>query len=167
MEMRIGGKEVSSPDDAWIEVKNPATGELIDRVPAGSAGDVAEAVEAAGAAFENWKKKGMRERGMILFHAAEKVREQHKDLARLLTMEQGKPLREAIDEVRGMPISLSTMPGYPHSQQGKRSGWVRRAMPLSCANRSGSAARSSPGTCPSSSWAGKSGRHCLREIPWS
>ena len=53
MEMRIGGKEVSSPDDAWIEVKNPATGELIDRVPAGSAGDVAEAVDAAGAGF--WK----------------------------------------------------------------------------------------------------------------
>ena len=52
MEMRIGGKEVSSPDDTWIDVKNPATGELIDRVPAGSAGDVAEAVEAAAAAFE-------------------------------------------------------------------------------------------------------------------
>jgi betaine-aldehyde dehydrogenase len=101
MEMRIGGKEVTSPDDTWINVKNPATGELIDRVPAGSAGDVAEAVEAAAAAFETWKKKGMRERGMILFHAAETVREQHKDLARLLTLEQGKPLREAIDEVRG------------------------------------------------------------------
>jgi succinate-semialdehyde dehydrogenase/glutarate-semialdehyde dehydrogenase len=101
MEMRIGGKEVSSPDDTWVEVKNPATGELIDRVPAGSAGDAAEAVEAAAAAFETWKKKGMRERGMILFHAAETVRAQHKDLARLLTREQGKPLREAIDELRG------------------------------------------------------------------
>jgi succinate-semialdehyde dehydrogenase/glutarate-semialdehyde dehydrogenase len=101
MEMRIDGKEVSSPDDAWIEVKNPATGEVIDRVPAGSDGDVADAVDAAGAAFESWKKKGMRERGMILFHAAEKVRERHRDLARLLTLEQGKPLREAIDEVRG------------------------------------------------------------------
>ena len=101
MEMRIGGKGVSSPDDAWIVVKNPATGELIDRVPAGSAGDVAEAVDAAVTAFPGWKKKGMRERGMILFHAAERVREQHRDLARLLTREQGKPLREATDEVRG------------------------------------------------------------------
>jgi len=100
MEMRIGGKNVASPDETWIEVKNPATGELIDRVPAGSAGDVAEAVEVAAAALTGWKKKGMRERGMILFHAAEKVREQHKDLARLLTAEQGKPLRESIDEVR-------------------------------------------------------------------
>ena len=67
MEMRIGGKNVSSSDDAWITVKNPATGELIDRVPAGSAGDVTDAVDAAAAALAGWKKKGMRERGMILF----------------------------------------------------------------------------------------------------
>lgn len=111
MEMRIGGKEVSSPDDAWIVVKNPATGELIDRVPDGSAGDVAEAVDVAATAFMSWKKKGMRERGMILFHAAEKVREQHKDLARLLTQEQGKPLREAIDEVRGYANTLEYYAG--------------------------------------------------------
>jgi succinate-semialdehyde dehydrogenase/glutarate-semialdehyde dehydrogenase len=101
MEMRIGGKNVPSHDDAWIDVKNPATGELIDRVPAGSASDVTEAVDAAAAALTDWKKKSMRDRGIVLFHAAEKVRERHKDLARLLTMEQGKPIREAIDEVRG------------------------------------------------------------------
>ena len=119
MEMRIGGKEVSSPDDAWIEVKNPATGELIDRVPAGSAGDVAEAVDAAATAFTGWKKKGMRERGMILFHAAEKVREQHKDLARLLTLEQGKPLREAIDEVRGYANILEYYAGISAQPAGE------------------------------------------------
>ena len=119
MEMRIGGKEVSSPDDAWIEVKNPATGELIDRVPAGSVSDVAEAVDAADAAFESWKKKGMRERGMILFHAAEKVRERHKDLARLLTMEQGKPLREAIDEVRGYANILEYYAGISAQPAGE------------------------------------------------
>jgi betaine-aldehyde dehydrogenase len=119
MEMRIGGKDVPSPDDAWIEVKNPATGELIDRVPAGSAGDVAEAVDAAVTAFGDWKKKGMRERGMILFHAAEKVREQHKEHARLLTMEQGKPLREAIDEVRGFANILEYYAGISAQPAGE------------------------------------------------
>jgi succinate-semialdehyde dehydrogenase/glutarate-semialdehyde dehydrogenase len=119
MDMRIGGKEVSSPDDTWIEVKNPATGELIDRVPAGSAADVAEAVTAAGEAFESWRKKGMRERGMVLFHAAEKVREQHKDLARLLTLEQGKPLREAIDEVRGYANILEYYAGISAQPAGE------------------------------------------------
>ena len=119
MEMRIGGKEVSSPDDAWIEVKNPATGELIERVPAGSAGDVAEAVEAAAEAFPGWKKTGMRERGKILFQAARKVREQHKDLARLLTLEQGKPLREAIDEVRGYANVLEYYAGISAQPAGE------------------------------------------------
>src|SRR5512136_1768416 len=118
MEMRIGGKDVSSADEAWIVVKNPATGELIDRVPAGTEGDVAEAVESAAEAFAGWKKKGMRERGTILFRAAEKVRERHKDLARLLTTEQGKPLRESIDEVRGYANILEFYAGISASQQG-------------------------------------------------
>jgi len=119
MEMRIGGKDVSAPDEAWIEVKNPATGELIDRVPAGSAGDVAEAVDAAAGAFTGWRKRGMRERGMILFHAAEKVRVGQKDLARLLTLEQGKPLREAIDEVRGYANILEYYAGLSAQPAGE------------------------------------------------
>jgi succinate-semialdehyde dehydrogenase/glutarate-semialdehyde dehydrogenase len=119
MEMKIGGKNVSSSDDAWIEVKNPATGELIDRVPAGSADDVAEAVDAASAAYGDWKKKGMRERGMILFRTAAKVREQHRDLARLLTLEQGKPLREATDEVRGYANILEYYAGISAQPAGE------------------------------------------------
>ena len=48
---------------------------------------------------------------MILFHAAENIRRQHKDLARLLTMEQGKPLTESIDEVRGFANILEFYAG--------------------------------------------------------
>lgn len=119
MEMRIGGKGVSSADDAWIEVKNPATGERIDRVPAGSARDVADAVDNAAIAFTGWRKKGMRERGLILFRAANIVRERHKDLARLLTMEQGKPLREAVDEIRGYANILEFYAGISAQPAGE------------------------------------------------
>jgi succinate-semialdehyde dehydrogenase/glutarate-semialdehyde dehydrogenase len=119
MEMRIGGKDVGSADLQWIEVKNPATGERIDRVPAGSAEDVASAVEAAVAALDGWKKMSMRERGMILFRAAELVREQHRDLARMLTMEQGKPLREAVDEVRGYANILEFYAGISAQPSGE------------------------------------------------
>jgi|SRR5208337_4582877 len=111
MLMRIGGKESASLDEAWTEVENPATGEVIDRIPAGSPDDVARAVDSAEAAFRTWKKKTPRDRGMILFHAAENVRQQHKDLARLLTMEQGKPLTESIDEVRGFANILEFYAG--------------------------------------------------------
>ncbi len=101
MHMLIDGKEVAAADDRWTEVKNPATGEVIDRVPLGSETDVDAAVESADAAFGMWSKKTTRERGLILYHAAEQVRLQHQNIARQLTLEQGKPLKEAIDEVRG------------------------------------------------------------------
>jgi betaine-aldehyde dehydrogenase len=117
--MRTGGKETGGIDGNWINVKNPATGALIDRVPSGTPDDVAHAVDAADAASGVWKKKPVRERGMILFHAAGLVREQHKDIAQILTMEQGKPLREAIDEVRGFANILEFYAGISAHSSGE------------------------------------------------
>ncbi|MFA6225710.1 MAG: aldehyde dehydrogenase family protein [Methanoregula sp.] len=117
--MRIGGKDTGGLDDRWIDVKNPATEVLIDRVPSGTPDDVANAVDAADTASSGWKKKPMRERGTILFHAAGLVREQHKDIAQLLTMEQGKPLREAIDEVRGFANILEYYAGISAHSTGE------------------------------------------------
>lgn len=119
MLMRIGGKDVEGIDERRIEVKNPATGELVDRVPAGAKEDVSCAVDAAEAAYGAWAKKSMRERGMILFHAAQKVRDQHKDLARLLTLEQGKPIHESIDEVRGFASILEFYAGISAHSSGE------------------------------------------------
>lgn len=119
MLMRIGGRDVGSADETWIEVKNPATGEFIDRVPSGSKEEVTLAAEAAEMAFTGWSKKTIRERGKILFLASEKIREQYKDLARLLTLEQGKPLRESMDEVRGFANILEFYTGISASQNGE------------------------------------------------
>jgi succinate-semialdehyde dehydrogenase/glutarate-semialdehyde dehydrogenase len=118
MEMRIGGIATAAAGEGRIAVKNPATGEVIDHVPAGTAEDVARAVESGLAAADGWKKKTMRERGMVLFRAAAVVREQHKDLARLLTMEQGKPLRESVDEVRGFANILEFYAGISAQSSG-------------------------------------------------
>ncbi|MDD1658648.1 MAG: aldehyde dehydrogenase family protein [Methanomicrobiales archaeon] len=90
--MHIGGKEAGSHSGTWLD---------LDRVPAGGAEDVDAAVDAAEKAFGGWSARSPRERGKILFHAAEAVRAVHGDLARTLTREQGKPLKEAVDEVRG------------------------------------------------------------------
>src|SRR5512137_2224528 len=119
MLMRICGKEVEGIDGNWIEVKNPATGEVIDRVPGGTEKDVSSAVDAALAATDAWAKKSMRERGMILFNTARGVREQHKDLARLLTLEQGKPIHESIDEVRGFANILEFYAGISAHSSGE------------------------------------------------
>jgi betaine-aldehyde dehydrogenase len=101
MLMRIGGEEVESGSQEWLDVINPATGEVLDRVPAGGREDVEAAVGAAEGAFGMWSAKAPRDRGKILFHAAGAIRAAHGDLARALTREQGKPLKEAVDEVRG------------------------------------------------------------------
>lgn len=119
MRMRIGGVDAGPGNDSWIPVINPATGEKIDSVPSGTKDDVERAVAAADAAFFTWKKKTQRERGMILFRAAGIVREQHKDLAHLLTTEQGKPLRESIDEIRGFANIIEFYAGISGAQNGE------------------------------------------------
>jgi len=99
--MRINGAGVPALDGRTIAVRNPATGEEIATIPRGTAGDVRNAADAAKMAFESWKNTRSRDRGKVLFSAAQAGRQQTDDLARLLTMEQGKPLREATDEIRG------------------------------------------------------------------
>ena len=119
MLMRVGGKDTEGIDEKWIDVKNPATGEFIDHVPAGTKEDVSCAVDTAGEASDAWAKKPMRDRGIILFLAARKVRDQYQDLARLLTREQGKPIRESSDEVRGFANILEFYAGISARQDGE------------------------------------------------
>ncbi len=119
MDMLVNGTAASAADESWIEVNNPATGESIDKVPRGSKEDVNAAVEAADAAFGAWSQKTTRDRGLILGRAAELIRRDHKDLARLLTREQGKPIRESTDEVRGCANILeyyASIAGQPEGE---------------------------------------------------
>ncbi|MDD5141870.1 aldehyde dehydrogenase family protein [Methanoregula sp.] len=119
MLMRVGGAGAGTDENKWIPVINPATGDEIDRVPAGTKDDLERAVTAADTAFSSWKRKTQRERGMVLFRAAGIVRERHKDLARLLTTEQGKPLKESIDEIRGFANILEFYAGISAAQKGE------------------------------------------------
>ncbi len=74
MQMLIGGKDISSADERWIPVINPANGRQIDRVPEGTLYEVKEAVQAAESAFDGWAAKTPRERGVILHRTAAIVR---------------------------------------------------------------------------------------------
>ena len=119
MQMRIGGAEIPAAEDLWMPVINPATGGEIDRVPRGSAAEVDLAVQTARQALGGWGKKTVRERGMVLFRAAHLVREEHEALARTLTAEQGKPFREATDEIRGFANILEFYAGISAGIQGE------------------------------------------------
>jgi succinate-semialdehyde dehydrogenase/glutarate-semialdehyde dehydrogenase len=99
MKMLIGGKWVDSVSEDVFSVFNPATGEKIDEVPKGTREDVKKAVDAAKDAFRSWSETPPFDRGKIFFKVAQIAREREKELSTLLTMEQGKPLRESISEV--------------------------------------------------------------------
>ncbi|MBN1195281.1 MAG: aldehyde dehydrogenase [Methanomicrobiaceae archaeon] len=101
MKMLVDGAWVPSAGDRWLDVRNPATGEVIDRVPHGTEEDIGAAVDAAGHAFDRWSAVPPRERGKRLFFAAQEIRKRADEIARLLTREQGKPLAEAHNEVLG------------------------------------------------------------------
>ncbi|HSR29393.1 MAG TPA: aldehyde dehydrogenase family protein, partial [Anaerolineae bacterium] len=95
----INGEFVTSSSDDTIEILNPYTEQMIDTVPGGTAADVDRAVEAAQAAFAEWRRIPAVERADFLHEIARKLREMEESLARQLTLEGGKPLVENLDEV--------------------------------------------------------------------
>lgn len=81
-----------------FEVTDPATGQVLARAPKGSAEDLDRAVAAARAAQGPWSVLSWDERGELLTRFADALTAQQEDLARLLTLEQGKPLRTMASE---------------------------------------------------------------------
>lgn len=80
-------------------VHNPATGQLLADITEASAADATFAVEAASKAFARWSLKTATERAALLYRWYELMMQHQQDLARLLTLEQGKPLTEAMGEI--------------------------------------------------------------------
>jgi len=97
--MWIGGEFVASSSQETIEVLNPYTEEVIGCAASGSPADIARAVEAAQAAFSDWRWVPAVERADYLHEVAHKLRQAEDMLARQLTLEGGKPLVENLDEV--------------------------------------------------------------------
>lgn len=97
--MWINNTLTDSVSKQRFEVINPATEEVITTVPRGTAEDVAEAVAAANAAFKGWRKLGSLDMRDMLREVAHKLRNRSEELAKIITMEGGKPLIENRDEV--------------------------------------------------------------------
>ncbi len=96
----IGGRWVPATTTACEDVPNPATGELLARVPLSTAADVDAAVQAAAAAFPAWAATPVVERARLLFRYKALLEEHFEELARLVTLENGKTLADARGEVR-------------------------------------------------------------------
>ena len=92
----VDGKWVEK--DKTIDVDNPATGEVLGTVPQLDAADARRAIDAANRAFPAWRAKTAKERAVVLRRWFDLMMTHQEDLARLMTLEQGKPLTESKGE---------------------------------------------------------------------
>ena len=95
----IGGSWKIGEGRDLFPVVDPASGEAIGEVPMASAADLDEALDAADKGFKVWRATAADQRGAVLKKAAVLLRERVEPIARLLTLEQGKPIAEARAEV--------------------------------------------------------------------
>ncbi|HEY4845399.1 MAG TPA: aldehyde dehydrogenase family protein [Candidatus Dormibacteraeota bacterium] len=93
--MVIDGKPASARSGATVEIHDPATGELVDKVPQAGVEETRQAIDAAHAAFRGWADTLPQKRAQILMKGAALARQHLDEVASLLTREQGKPLRDS------------------------------------------------------------------------
>ena len=117
--MYINGEWVTGSDGEVIEVFNPATEELIERVPNGSAADADRAGAAAKAAFNEWRWVPALERARMLQEAAHKVHQHFDEIVELLTLEQGKAISENEEEVEWVAGTLEYYAGLVRNYLGR------------------------------------------------
>ena len=95
----VGGEWVAATGGGHFEVTNPATGERVGQVPALTSEDTRRAIETAHEAWAGWRARTGKERANLMRGWYELILEHQEDLARLMTLEQGKPLAESRGEV--------------------------------------------------------------------
>lgn len=116
----IGGEWVESTSEKTEIVYNPATGEKLAIVPLSTKEDVEKAVQAANEAFKTWSQVPVPKRGRILFKYQQLLVENWDELARLVTIENGKSFAEAHGEVlRGIEC-VEFAAGVPTLMMGKQ-----------------------------------------------
>lgn len=95
----INGQWLDATDGATKEVRNPATGEVLGTVPVMGAADARKAIEAANQAWAQWRVLSAQQRAVILRKWYQLMIDNTEDLARIMTVEQGKPLAESRGEI--------------------------------------------------------------------
>ena len=98
-QLYIGGRWRGASGGGTLKVEDPSTGEVLGEVADATPKDAVSALDAAVEAQEKWAHHPPRERGEILRRAFELMNERAEELALLLTLEMGKPLRESQAEV--------------------------------------------------------------------
>ena len=95
----IDGSWAAADDGAVLEVKNPATGQVLGAIPNMGASETRRAIAAADAALPAWRARTAKERAVLMRRWFDLISSHQEDLATLMTAEQGKPLAESRSEI--------------------------------------------------------------------
>jgi malonate-semialdehyde dehydrogenase (acetylating)/methylmalonate-semialdehyde dehydrogenase len=114
----VNGQWVESTTSEWIDVVNPATGEVLARTPVSTPAEVAAAIEAAAATFPAWRRTPAEDRIQPLFKLKMLLEEHIDELGRIITLENGKTFAEAKAELRRAIENVEVACGIPMMMQG-------------------------------------------------
>jgi len=114
----VNGRWRQGTTTEWLDVSNPATGEPIAQVPISTATEVAAAVDAAAAAYPDWRRTPPEDRIQPLFKLKQLLEDHLEELARIITQENGKTLSEAKGELRRAIENVEVACGIPMMMQG-------------------------------------------------
>ncbi len=117
-QMLIGGALVGTQSGKTIAVRNPANGDAVGDVPRGSASDVDAALAAAAKALPEWASTPGTKRAQLMHQAALKMHEVVDEVAKLLALEQGKPLAHAKIEAQRVAENLEYFAGLADKLRG-------------------------------------------------
>ena len=114
----INSQWAESHANEWRDVINPATGETLAQVPLAETAEVNQAVEAAAAAFPEWRRTPPEDRIQPLFKLKMLLEDHLDDVARIITQENGKTFTEAKAEMRRAIENVEVACGIPMMMQG-------------------------------------------------
>src|SRR5215467_13428503 len=114
----INGQWVESSANEWQDVVNPATNEVLASVPLADKAEVARAIDAAAAAYPEWRRTPAEDRIQPLFKLKQLLEEHLDEIARTITVENGKTFTEAKAEMRRAIENVEVACGIPTMMQG-------------------------------------------------
>ncbi|MBD3233253.1 MAG: aldehyde dehydrogenase family protein, partial [candidate division Zixibacteria bacterium] len=114
----INGEWVSSSSDKFLDIINPATGDVISQTPLSRSEEFNNAVQAAKDAFPSWRRTPPVVRARYFFKLKELLERNFEDISKILTMENGKTLIESKGSVRRGIENVEVACGIPTTMQG-------------------------------------------------
>ena len=128
----IDGEWIESLSEKSLEVRNPATTEVIARVPLSSAEEVEKAVQSAKNAFQEWRETTPYTRARYMFDLKILMEERFEDLAQIIVREHGKIIDEARGEVRRGIENVEVAVGVPSMMMGYNMEDVAQGIDETC-----------------------------------